>query len=346
MRVDNILLAVSHGFDIVESELVHGAASGHSQRVAALCGNMGTKLGMSSGELITLTVCALFHDCALTEWLAAGGEDSKDHCTMGQYNISTLPLPTDSTGLVTYHHERSDGSGLFGLQNIPLGAEIISLADSYDVGKPLGGFSSEILKVFDVKANNTILPEWHLPPKEAMKLGSIIGTAIDYKSKFTRCHTLGIAEKSKLMAKFYGYNDEETAKLYLAACLHDLGKLSTPTDILEKPGTLTEKEFTIIKNHVLKTHELLEGVDPDIRHWAAGHHEKLDGKGYPFGLKADELHFNAQLMTCIDIYQAVSEERPYHPARSHEQTMELMHKIVTSGAIDGNIVKDLDSVLG
>jgi HD-GYP domain-containing protein (c-di-GMP phosphodiesterase class II) len=344
MRTDKIILAVSRGFDIIEGELV-GAQSGHSGRVAALAGGIGAALGMGRDELITLSVCALFHDSALTEWVVSG-EDNDAHCVMGERNIKTLPLPSDSTGLVLYHHERADGSGLFGLRDIPLGAEIISLADAHDTAKPLDGFSPKILAALErLGETGDTLSEWHLSATGALKLGGIIATAIDYKSKFTRRHTLGIAEKSKSMAAFYGYGEDETAKLYLAACLHDLGKLATPTEILEKPGKLTADEFQIIKDHVKHTHDLLEGVDPDIRHWAAAHHEKLDGTGYPFGLGADELHFNAQLMSCIDIYQAVSEERPYHPARSHGETIGIMQRMAANGTINESIVRDIDSVL-
>ncbi|MCL2617174.1 MAG: HD domain-containing protein, partial [Defluviitaleaceae bacterium] len=227
----------------------------------------------------------------------------------------------------------------------PVGAEIISLADALDAGYPLDGFSPKIQALFNTQAGYTVIPEWHLPPQDAMKLGGIIAKSIDYKSKFTRRHTVGIAEKAKQMAQFYNYDEETTAKLYLAACLHDLGKLSTPTTVLEKPGKLTDEEFETIKNHVLQTYELLDGVDEDIRHWAAAHHEKLDGTGYPFGIATDSLHFNAQLMACIDIYQAISEERPYHPARSHAETMHIMYQMSLNGVINDSIVRDLDKAM-
>jgi HD-GYP domain-containing protein (c-di-GMP phosphodiesterase class II) len=300
---------------------------------------------MGEDELITLSVCALFHDSALTEWVTTG-ESSGVHCSMGQYNVGMLPLPTDASGIVLYHHERPDGSGVFGSKDFPLAAEIISLADSYDAGVPLDGFSSGLLAVLGQQDSDAALPQWHLEGQEAVKLGLIIARAIDYKSKFTRRHTLGISEKARHMAGFYGYGEEETAKLYLAACLHDLGKLATPTEVLEKPGRLTDAEFETIKGHVLKTYDMLEGVDPDIRHWAAGHHEKLDGTGYPFGLKEEGLDFNAKLMACIDIYQAVSEERPYHPARSHEDTMKILYQMAENGMISKSVSKDLGLALG
>jgi HD-GYP domain-containing protein (c-di-GMP phosphodiesterase class II) len=76
------------------------------------------------------------------------------------------------------------------------------------------------------------------------------------------------------------------------------------------------------------------------------YHEKLDGSGYPFGKKAEELDFNSRLMACIDIYQAVSEERPYHPERDHQSTMKILHDMAEKGQVDAGIVKDMDKALG
>ncbi|MCL1993117.1 MAG: HD domain-containing protein [Spirochaetes bacterium] len=343
MKVNTLLISISRGLDIVEGQLF-GATSGHSKRVASICNNLGKAFGMNNDELVTLTTSALLHDSALTEWLTSGEAD-KSHCIMGQRNADTLPLPLPGADFVLYHHERSDGSGMFGLRDIPLGAEIISFADAYDCNMTLKGFLPKITDAFDAQSIDSPLPDWDVHPLEAMKFGDLIVKAIDYKSRFTRNHTFGIAQKAKHMAQFYGYDDLETAKLYLAACLHDLGKLATPTEVLEKPGRLTDAEFATIQEHIQYTFDLLEGVDDDIRHWAAGHHEKLDGSGYPFALKEHELHFNAQLMACIDIYQAVSEERPYHPARSHQDTMQIMHSMAANGGISARIVNDMDAAL-
>jgi HD-GYP domain-containing protein (c-di-GMP phosphodiesterase class II) len=149
------------------------------------------------------------------------------------------------------------------------------------------------------------------------------------------------------MGEYYGYDPAGKARLCLAAGLHDIGKLAIPTEILEKPGRLTDGEFRIIAGHVKKTAELLKDIEgfEDIHAWASNHHEKLDGSGYPLGKKAEELDFNSRLMACIDIYQAVSEERPYHPARDHRSTMEILHDMAGKGAIDENIVRDIDKTL-
>jgi HD-GYP domain-containing protein (c-di-GMP phosphodiesterase class II) len=149
------------------------------------------------------------------------------------------------------------------------------------------------------------------------------------------------------MGEYYGYSEEEKAALYLAASLHDIGKIATPIAILEKPGKLDRDEFEIIKKHVLYTHDWLCAI-PDfdlIKNWAANHHEKLDGTGYSFGKSAAELDFNSRLMACIDIYQAVSEPRPYHEERTHIDTIKVLYEMADKGFIDKKIVKDIDEVL-
>ena len=101
--------------------------------------------------------------------------------------------------------------------------------------------------------------------------------------------------------------------------MHDIGKLIVSNDILEKPGKLTEYEFAEMKDHAAATYRILSKIKgiPDIVEWAANHHEKLNGKGYPRALSEKDLSFEEQLMACIDIYQALTEKRPMRkPSRS------------------------------
>ena len=140
---------------------------------------------------------------------------------------------------------------------------------------------------------------------------------------------------------------EKRNGLFLAASLHDIGKIGIPTAILEKPGKLDDDEFAIIKKHVKYTLDWLSPMPnfEHIRNWAADHHEKLDGLGYSVGKSAEELDFNARLMTCIDIYQAVCEPRPYHEARSHEDTMVILNNMASKGQVDEGIARDMDLVM-
>jgi HD-GYP domain-containing protein (c-di-GMP phosphodiesterase class II) len=311
----------------------------------------------------------------------------KLHCEYGQRNIETLPFKSDVKGLILYHHEQADGGGPFGKREgeFPLGAELIAIADMIDVEHHLQRVSFEKIpalqneiavqsgKRFTKTAADAMLavltpetlsslrdenigetvarsiPAWQVDveDKALMRLAELVARIVDYKSVFTRKHTVQIANRAWLMGGYYGFDSILRAKVYLAASLHDIGKLATPNEILDKPDKLTNDEFNVIKAHVQGTHDFLSGITgfEDICQWASNHHERFDGTGYCFGKKAEELDFVARLLACTDIYQAVSEERPYHPRRSHEETMPILWDLAEKGFIDGAIVKDFDIVM-
>ncbi|MDR1318831.1 MAG: HD domain-containing protein [Treponema sp.] len=311
----------------------------------------------------------------------------KNHCIFGQRNIDILRFKGNARGVIYYHHERADGGGPFGRKEgeYPLMAELIAAADGIDVRNHLQTLgphrlpllqkeieaetgkaythraAGAMLDVLDEKmlfslrdvnikeTTKQLLPVWReeLEDQAIIGIGEFAARIIDFKSTFTRRHTSGIANIALTMARYYGFDTTERLQFYLAASLHDLGKLATPTVILEKPGPLTGDEFQIIKDHVRYTWEMLKDIEgfEKICMWASCHHEKLDGSGYPFGKKAEDLDRNSRLLCCIDIYQAVSEERPYHSGRSHEETIKILKDMAERGFVDSKIVEDLDKVL-
>ena len=311
----------------------------------------------------------------------------KKHCEYGQRNVDALCFKTNVKDFILYHHERADGNGPFGIRagEGPLEAELIAIADSIDVAYHLQTLEENnleslkqnianetdkrfsktsvdaLLKVLDWPAALSLKDDAiHETAETAftpwivdMEADSIFGLAgfmakiIDYKSVFTQRHSTQIANKAWFMGGYYKYDHVTRTELYLAAALHDIGKLDIPVSILEKPDKLTDEEFKIIKEHVRRTWELFKDIDgfQTISMWASNHHEKLNGTGYPFGKKGDELDFNSRLLTCLDIYQAVSEKRPYHPGRSHSESMQILRKFADNGEIDAGIVNDINIAL-
>jgi HD-GYP domain-containing protein (c-di-GMP phosphodiesterase class II) len=267
----------------------------------------------------------------------------------------------------------------------PLGAEIIHIADSIDVANHLQRLPAEklpeirkyimenrgqiyidsaadaMVHVLDeemllslrdgciVETAERFIPSWTIDIQEdaIINLAGFVSRIIDYKSVFTERHSTQIANKAWLMGGYYGYDVELRMQVYLAAAFHDLGKLATPVMILEKPGRLTDEEFHVIQDHVRITNELLKDIDgfERICGWAANHHEKLDGSGYPLGMRADQLDFNSRLIACLDVYQAVSEKRPYHAGRDHADAMKILSRMADQGLLDASIVKDMDEAL-
>lgn len=187
-----------------------------------------------------------------------------------------------------------------------------------------------------------------MPLSKILDITGVFSRIIDSKSRFTREHSRGLSQKSAVMADYYRKPKEEKIRLTIAADLHDIGKLAVSNSILDKPGKLEPKEFEIMKRHTYYTRLSLQGIKgfEDITEWAANHHEKLDGNGYPFGKSAKELDFNSRLLACLDIYQALSEERPYRTSMPHEEVISIMYRMSGSGAIDESIVNDINWVFG
>ena len=183
--------------------------------------------------------------------------------------------------------------------------------------------------------------------EEIHSFARMFAKIIDYKSEFTQTHSLSVADKAEQMANYYGFDQEKTTRFYLAGALHDIGKLLISNDILEKPGKLTADEFSTMKDHASATRyvlRLVKGI-PDVVKWASNHHEKLNGKGYPRGLTADELSFEERLMACIDIYQALTEKRPYKDGMPHEKAIAILQDMVDKGELDATIVQDIAVVM-
>ena len=109
------------------------------------------------------------------------------------------------------------------------------------------------------------------------------------------------------------------------------------------PDKLTDDEFSKMKNHAGYTYLILSEVNDfeEIRDWAAFHHEKLNGKGYPFGKTAAELNEPERMMACVDIYQALTEERPYKKGMSHEKTCDILDEMAEKGFVDADISRKM-----
>jgi len=169
---------------------------------------------------------------------------------------------------------------------------------------------------------------------------------IDARSEFTQTHSSGLSEKLEKMTVFYQMDSIMTSKLLIASDLHDLGKLAVSNSILDNPGKLTKEEFEEIKKHPMITRLCLQGIRgfEEITKWAGNHHEKLDGSGYPGALTAKDLDFNSRLITCLDIYQALREERPYRKPMDHHEAMEILRGMAEAGQLDHRIVENIHTV--
>ncbi|MGE5630324.1 MAG: HD-GYP domain-containing protein [Caulobacteraceae bacterium] len=175
----------------------------------------------------------------------------------------------------------------------------------------------------------------------------VFAALIDKKSAFTHEHSVGLSEHAFKLSKLYSFSSEKTLKLGIAALLHDLGKLSIPNHILDKPGKLTNEEYTIIKSHTYYTKLILKKIKgmEDIAEWAANHHETLLGTGYPEGLGPEKLSQESRILAVCDIFQALTEARPYRDGMPIEKAFSIMDSMVQKGNIDSKVVGDLKDII-
>lgn len=155
-------------------------------------------------------------------------------------------------------------------------------------------------------------------------------TDIRMHDSYTFAHSVNVAILSAMLGTIYGYNEKEIFQLTLGGLLHDIGKIIIPAEILNKPTSLTDEEFAIIRTHPeagrRKLRELNVPIASLIATIAAQHHEHMDGTGYPNHLQASSIHRFARITAIADVYDALSSNRPYKKSyRPH-----VVHRIMTT----------------
>ncbi len=148
-----------------------------------------------------------------------------------------------------------------------------------------------------------------------------LASAIDAKDRYTHGHSSRVAQYSRMIAKDAGKSDEECERIYFAALLHDVGKIGIPDTIINKDGKLTDEEFDKIKLHPLFGSQILSRIhkSPDLQIGARSHHERYDGKGYPDGLKGEEIPEIARIIGVADAYDAMTSKRSYRDPLPQER---------------------------
>lgn len=188
------------------------------------------------------------------------------------------------------------------------------------------------------KINNDFVDFSHSDFEELMIFMSRL---VDFKSRFTASHSSSVAACAELIAKYVGFNKSDTKIIKYAGYIHDLGKLAIPTEILEKAGPLSKEEFQLMRTHAYHSNRVLENVSgfETIRIWGSLHHEKLNGKGYPFGLKDEEIPLGSRIMAVADIFTAIREKRPYRDPMTKEKTISILTTMSDSYEIDSSLVE-------
>jgi putative nucleotidyltransferase with HDIG domain len=137
-----------------------------------------------------------------------------------------------------------------------------------------------------------------------------------------------VAELACAIAGELGLPKDQVEGIQVAALLHDIGKVTVPSEILTKPGELSPMEFELIKTHAAVGADILEGIDFSwpVAKIVRQHHERLDGSGYPQGLKDDEILLEARIIGVADVVEAMASHRPYRPARGITKALKEIKK--------------------
>jgi putative nucleotidyltransferase with HDIG domain len=165
-------------------------------------------------------------------------------------------------------------------------------------------------------------------PERVDNLCRAFAQVIDAKSPYTFNHSVGVADAAVKIAEAMALAPATVHMIRRAALLHDIGKLSVSNVILEKPGKLTEEEWRIVRLHPVYTRVVLKTISgfENLAFVAAAHHERLDGTGYPDRIGADQMPLPARIIAVADVYQALTEKRPYRESLTHEAAMGIMDK--------------------
>lgn len=155
-----------------------------------------------------------------------------------------------------------------------------------------------------------------------------LANAIDAKDSYTHGHSARVADYSRKIAKLAGRTKQECDEIYFAGLLHDVGKIGIPGSIINKNGKLTDEEFAEIKKHPLIGSQILSSItkSPYLSIGAKHHHERFDGKGYPAGLKGDDIPYIARIIAVADTYDAMTSRRSYRDPIPQQQVREEIVK--------------------
>lgn len=157
----------------------------------------------------------------------------------------------------------------------------------------------------------------------------MLSKVVEAKSEETGDHVNRVAELSYYLAEYLGFSSNDAKLIKKASALHDIGKVGVPDYILNKPGKLDEKEFSIIKEHSLIGFEILRDSTLNIFEIGAvvalEHHERWDGNGYPYGLQGEEIAIEARIVQVADVFEALTHDRCYRPAWPTEKAVEYMN---------------------
>lgn len=179
-----------------------------------------------------------------------------------------------------------------------------------------------------------------LDARDALAVAGLFARVVDAKSSYTLDHSTRVARIARHLAGASGFAGEDLDRVEIAALLHDVGKLHVPEEIIDKPGSLTPEERALVRRHSYDTERILSKAFPGepIAEWAGKHHENLLGTGYPNRTDGASIPAAARVIAVADIFQAMSQARPYRARLALGAVLGQLDELVALGRIDADVV--------
>ncbi|MBE6998086.1 MAG: HD domain-containing protein, partial [Ruminococcaceae bacterium] len=170
-----------------------------------------------------------------------------------------------------------------------------------------------LMHFYSKRQNQRLLKKQEEQSRYISDITKVFSECVDMRDAYTNGHSARVAKYTAMLAEKMGKPPEEVDRFYRIALLHDVGKISIPDAVLNKPGRLTDEEYAVMKSHSQRGFDVLKDIDiaPDLALGAGCHHERWDGKGYPRGLKGEEIPEVAQIIGVADTFDAMFSTRPY-----------------------------------
>ncbi|UCF30848.1 MAG: HD domain-containing protein [bacterium] len=302
-----------------------------------------------------------------------------DHAFNGSNLLSGFMPLAEVARIIRGHHVwwRSERDTEVGGRQIPLASHILHLADRIailiDRERDVLGRAVHILDAVAGRMGTMFMPDlmpallraaqdeyfWmgavnadfelnsagrlnsDLKVEDLETLSCILARIVDFRSHYTAAHSAGVAAVGEVLARGLGFSSRNCRTMRVACHLHDLGKIAVPVEILEKPGSLTADEYRVVQLHPIHTQKLLEKV-PDLNYgvtWAAQHHERIDGSGYPSRTKGVKIAFGSRVVAVADLFTAITEERPHRPPMTKEDSLGMLHGMASLGSLDREVLQ-------
>ena len=349
----------------------------HGSRVGYLVAKMLEAKGLSEREILEGYLIGLLHDVGaykteeIDKLIQFETKNVCEHSIYGYLILELSEIMGDMADVILYHHTPWNKINGISADKKEM-ANLIFLADRVEIyvrskQEPIDMemlkkhqfYSEENLELFvdaDQKydlqkrlmdgsfINDTekYLYRAEFSEEELKKWIRMVAFLIDFRSESTVTHTITMVSASVAIANKMGLSKQQIDEIYTGAYIHDLGKIAIPVDILEKPGKLTFDEMEVMKTHILLTGNIIRGhVNDNVYKIAMRHHEKINGKGYPYGIEDEEMTLAEKIVAVADIYSALSGKRSYKEKFEKEKIISIMEQMAEQSQNDSQVIRVL-----